>query len=244
MNLKDIRLAKKLGNKFFEFSDELIETQKKFRNFKQVNLIRVRETQEIEDIEEAISVFNKEIRAFWVNVFCFKSSYNVNSGICKIIAIEKIGSPKAESIASKLAIDNSIEDVLTLVSCLTHYEILSEFYFSQHLDKLGEAEYNLFADYLLQNRIEEITTPVLKTYLGTKVAESLQTQIVLHFYQLIEQAWEYAKKNSLGPFSDEDFLKYTRILTQVLTKRSIETSDEHSQDILDFIKASFNPISA
>ena len=69
MNLRDVRLAKKLGNDFFKFLDELSKSQEKFKDFKRENLTRVSESREIEDPEEAVSIFNKEIRAFWVSVF-------------------------------------------------------------------------------------------------------------------------------------------------------------------------------
>lgn len=241
MNLKDVRLAKKLGNDFFEFYDELSESQKRFKKFKAENLTRVFKTKNLEDSEEGVATFNKEIRAFWVSAFFFKASYYANSGICNGIANQKVDTSLSKSISNKLTLDNAIEDVLTLVSCLDHYEVLSEFYFAKHLDTLGSRGFELLHAYLAENGIEEITTQVLKVYLEANVTDSLQAQIILHFDKLIDQAWDYAKQKSLGPFSDEDLLKYKLVLTQAFAKRASETTEKASQEILDFIQASFNP---
>jgi hypothetical protein len=176
-----------------------------------------------------------------VSVFYFKSSYYINSGICNSIAEEKLDTSFSKSVANKFVLDNSIEDVLTLVSCLNHYEILSEFYFVQHLDTLGKSGFELFQAHLGEKGIEEITTQVLKNYLSTEVTVSLQAQIILHYSKLIEQAWEYAKQNSLGPFIDEDLLKYQLIMSQTFAKRASETTEKAGDEIIDFIKASFNP---
>jgi hypothetical protein len=244
MDFRDVRLAKKLGNDFFKSHDELSEVQKKFKNFKAENLTRVFETKGLEDSEEAILGFNKEIRAFWVSAFYFKASYYINSGICNGIAAEKVDASLSKSIANKLLLDNSIEDVLTLVSCLDHYEVLSESYLVKHLETLGSAGFDLLEAHLQELGIEEITTQVLKEYLSTEVTTSIQTQIILHYYKLIEQAWEYAKKTSLGPFSDEDLLKYKIVVSQAFAKRGSEKTEKASDEILNFIQASFNPIPA
>jgi hypothetical protein len=241
MNLRDVRLAKKLGNNFFKFSDELLDLQKKFKNFKEENFVRVVETLGMDDSEEAISAFNREVRAFWVSLFYFKASYYINSVICNEIAKEKVDASQSESIARTLVRDNSLEDTLTIFSCLTHYDVLSEFYFAQHLDTLGQSGFDLLQAHLEESGIDEITTQVLKIYLGTEVTVSLQTQIGLHYSKLIEQAWEYAKKTSPGPFRDEDLLKYKLVISQIFAKKSIETSEKPSQEIRDIITASFNP---
>jgi hypothetical protein len=241
MNLRDVRLAKKLGNNFFKFFDELSESQKKFKNFKSENLTRVFESRDMEDSEEAVSVFNKEIRAFWVSVFYFKSSYYINSGIFNSIATEKLDTSLSKYIANKFVLDNSIEDVLTLVSCLNHYEILSELYFAKHLESLGKSGFESLQAHLEESGIEEITTQVLKNYLSNEVTVSLQAQIILHFCKLIDQAWEYAKQNSPGPFTDEDLLKYKLVMTQAFAKKASETTEKAGQEILDFIQAGFDP---
>jgi hypothetical protein len=242
MNLRDIRTAKKLGSNFFKFYDELSESQTKFKKFKAENLIKVFASDGLEDTEEAVLAFNREVRAFWVSVFYFKSSYYINSGICNSIATEKLDTSFSKSIANKFVLDNSIEDVLTVVSCLNHYEILSEFYFVQHLDTLGKSGFELFQAHLGEKGIEEITTQVFKDYLSTEVTVSLQAQIILHYFKLIEQAWEYAKQNSLGPFIDEDLLKYQLVMSQAFAKRASETTEKPSEEIMDVIKAGFNPV--
>jgi hypothetical protein len=241
MNLRDVRLAKKLGNDFFKFLDELSKSQEKFKDFKRENLTRVSESREIEDPEEAVSIFNKEIRAFWVSVFYFKSSYYINSRICNSIATEKLDTSLSEAIANKFLLDDSIEDVLTLFTCLSHFEILSELYFAQHMDNLDHSGFKSLQSRLEESGIEEITTQVLKNCLSTEVTDSIQAQTILHFCKLIDQAWEHAKQNSLGPITDEDLLKYKLVMTQVFAKRASETTEKASQEILDFIQASFNP---
>lgn len=241
MNLRDIHLAKKLGNNFFKFYDEMSESQKKFKKFKAENLIKVLASKDIEDSDEAALAFNREVRAFWASVFYFKSSYYINSEICNSIAAEKLDISVSKSMANKFVLDNSVEDVLTIVSCLNHYEVLSEFYFAQHLDTLGKSGFELLQVHLEERGIEEITSQVLKEYLSTEVTASLQAQIILHYYKLIEQAWEYAKQNSLGPFRDEDLLKYQLVISQAFAKRASETTEKAGDEVLDVIKASFNP---
>ena len=243
MNLKDVRLAKKLGNDFFEFQDELKKEQKKFKDFKIGSMNRILELKNIEKLEEAIPAFNKEIFFFWVNVFRFKSHYYVNSGICNAIAAEKLEKSVVESISLKLEIDNSVEDVLTLVSCLSHYEVLTEFYYAIHLNSLGPKVLSSLKSYADERNIQEITTQVMRDYLGAEVVTLLNTKAIAHFYELTEQSWRYASKDSVGPFRDEDFLKYNLVLAQALVKRGNENSEKYSQELLDFIKGSFNPVS-
>jgi len=242
MNLRDVRLAKKLGNDFFEFQDELKEEQKKFRDFKDESTSRILKIKEIGQLDKAVTDFNKEILSFWINTFRFKSYYYVTSGICNSIATEKLEASVAKSISLKLAIDNSIEDVLTLVSCLSHYEVLFELYCAIHLNSLGPNVMKKVKAYGDEKNIQDIDLRLIKSYLGAEVVSSLNVKAITQLYGLTEQAWQFATKNSIGPYKDEDFVKYNLVLAQALVKRGNETSEEYSQDLSDFIKESFNPV--
>ena len=139
MNIRDVRLGKKLGPKFFESLDALSQGRAEFTNFKKSTAIRILETLDNEDSEKGLSQYNSEIASFWFRAFRYKFEYYVNSVICNSIASEKLDEIAAYQIAHKILKDDSLEDIKSLISSILHYEILAEYYYASHMDSWASA---------------------------------------------------------------------------------------------------------
>jgi hypothetical protein len=241
MNLKDIRLGKKLGPTFFESLDSLSKEQVLFTEYKRSISIRMEETLENDDSEKGLSQFNSEVISFWGYAFRFKYAYYVNSAICNSIATEKADRIFSSQLALKILNDNSLEDARSLFVCIRHYEILAEYYYASHLDSLGEAGFNELSRFMKAKKIEDIATHVLKEFFDNKVVTSLNTNITLHYLRLFEESVQIFSKGKGLKISDSDLLNYRSTLKQSFHRRGLETSETCGREIYDFITDSFNP---
>ena len=241
MNLKDIRLAKKLGPKFFDFLDALSKEQEVFTDLKISIAKRIEEASENEDSEKGISQFNSEVISFWYYAFRFKFAYYVNSVICNNIATEKLDKVTANQIALKILNDNSLEDGKSVCVSIRHYEILAEFYYASYLNSLGQEGFDELSRYMKAKNIDEIDTHILKEYLAADVVTSINTNIFLHYLRLFEKSFQVFSKETGLKISDEDLLKYQVVFTQSFVKRGSESSKTCSREIYKFVMESFIP---